>query len=46
MATYPNRRQVQGFNVYDNCCFGGLVAYDYLPYVSFHAQELGGYFNT
>jgi hypothetical protein len=45
MATYPNRQQVQGFNVYDSCCFRGLVAYDYLPYVSFHAQELGGHFN-
>ena len=45
MATYPDREQVQVFNVYDPCCFEGLVARDYLAYVSFHAWRLGGHFD-
>jgi len=44
MATYPDREQVQVFNEFDPCCFGGLYSYDYLAYTSYHANAWGGRF--
>ena len=44
MATYPGRTQVQVFNEFDECCFAGTVPYDYLGYVSYHANLWQGHF--
>lgn len=44
MATYPDRAQVQVFNEFDACCFGGLYSYDYLGYTSYRANAWGGRF--
>jgi hypothetical protein len=44
MATYPDRAQVQVFNEFDACCFGGLHPYDYLGYTSYRANAWGGRF--
>jgi hypothetical protein len=44
MATYPDREQVQVFNEFDACCFGGLYSYDYLAYTSYRANAWGGRF--
>ncbi|MDH3654280.1 MAG: hypothetical protein OEN21_08435 [Myxococcales bacterium] len=44
MATYPDRAQVQVFNEFDSCCFGGLYSYDYLGYTSYRANAWGGRF--
>jgi len=44
MATYPAREQVQVFNEFDSCCFGGLYSYDYLAYTSYYANAWGGRF--
>jgi hypothetical protein len=44
MATYPDRAQVQVFNEFDGCCFGGLYSYDYLGYTSYRANAWSGRF--
>lgn len=44
MATHPNRAQVQVFNEFDPCCFGGLYSYDYLSYTSYRANTWAGRF--
>lgn len=44
MATHPSRAQVQVFNEFDMCCFGGLYAYDYLAYTSYRANDWAGRF--
>jgi hypothetical protein len=44
MATQPEREQAQFFGELDSCCFGGIYAYDYLAYISFHANAWGGRF--
>jgi hypothetical protein len=44
MATYPDRAQVQMFNEFDACCFGGLYSYDYLGYTSYRANAWRGRF--
>lgn len=44
MATQPRREQVQVFNEFDPCCFGGLYSYDYLAYTSYRANEWSGRF--
>jgi len=44
MATYPDRAQVQVFNEFDACCFGGLYSYDYLGYTSYRANAWSGRF--
>ena len=45
MATYPGREQVQLFNEFDECCFGGLYSYDYLAYISFRSNAWSGRFS-
>lgn len=44
MATHPRREQVQIFNEFDLCCFGGLYSYDYLSYTAYLANQWGGRF--
>lgn len=44
MATQPWREQVQMFNEFDPCCYGGLYSYDYLSYTAYRANEWGGRF--
>ncbi|UCF46935.1 MAG: hypothetical protein JSU89_07060 [Myxococcales bacterium] len=44
MATHPGREQVQVFNEFDSCCFGGLYSYDYFAYTSYRANEWAGRF--
>lgn len=44
MATQPEREQVQLFNEFDPCCFGGPYSYDYLSYTSYRANAWGGRF--
>ena len=45
MATHPRREQTQVFNEFDQCCFGGTYAYDYLSYTSYRANEWSGRFD-
>jgi hypothetical protein len=40
------RRQVQVYNVYDNCCFSGTYSNTFRDYVQASVTEIGGSFDT
>lgn len=44
LATHPGRQQVQIFNEFDSCCFGGPYSYDYLSYTSYRSNQWAGRF--